>query len=75
VLNRCVDSPEACPLADACPVQREWTRLTHNLEADLATVRFSELATTLERHVTDHGYPSTVRAGDELPVRPGRRRE
>ena len=75
VLNRCVDSPEACPLADACPVQRQWTRVTRNLEADLATVRFSDLATSLEQRVSAVGYPPVVRAGDELPVRPGRRRD
>jgi Rrf2 family protein len=75
VLNRCVDSAEACPLSDACPVQRQWTRLTRNLEADLATVRFSDLATSLEQRVATVGYPPVARAGDELPVRPDRRRD
>lgn len=75
VLNRCVDSPEACPLSDACPVQRQWTRVTRNLEADLAAVRFSDLATSLEQRVSAFGYPPVARAGDELPVRPDRRRD
>ena len=75
VLNRCVDDPQACPLTDACPVHRQWTRVTRNLEADLATIRFSDLATTLERHVTTHGYPSPVPPGEELPVLPDRRND
>ncbi len=74
VLNRCVAIPEACPLSDACPVQRQWTRITRNLKEDLAKVRFSDLATSLERHVSVDGYPSATGAGDERRVSAGRRR-
>jgi Rrf2 family protein len=56
VLNRCVDNPKACPLAATCPVQRAWTQATRSLEATLATVRFDQLATHLERGVTGRGY-------------------
>jgi Rrf2 family protein len=44
VLNRCVDQPAFCPLAEVCPVQRVWTRLTRELEASLEAVRFDKLA-------------------------------
>jgi Rrf2 family protein len=57
VLNRCVDSPAACPLSSACPVNRAWTDATRQLEGSLAGVRFSDLATRLESHVAHHGYP------------------
>jgi Rrf2 family protein len=73
VLNRCVDVPEACPLAESCPVQRQWTQLTRNLEAELANIRFSELATSLEEHVTHHGYPPAESANGGLPTRKHRR--
>ncbi len=49
VLNRCVADPPSCPLSSHCPVQREWTRLTRQLEAGLAAVRFASLARRLER--------------------------
>jgi Rrf2 family protein len=75
VLNRCVDVPEACPLAESCPVQRQWTRVTRNLEADLAKIRFSELVTNLEEHVTHHGYPPAGTADGGLPTRRPRRGE
>jgi Rrf2 family iron-sulfur cluster assembly transcriptional regulator len=74
VLNRCVDVPEACPLSVSCPVQREWTRVTRNLEADLESIRFSDLVTNLEAHVTHHGYPSADAPGAALPTLKGRRR-
>ena len=47
VLNRCVDTPSACPLAAACPVQCAWTDATRALEERLAAVRFSTLAAGL----------------------------
>jgi Rrf2 family protein len=49
VLNRCVDTPSACPLAAACPVQCAWTDATRALEERLETVRFSDLAAGLAR--------------------------
>jgi Rrf2 family protein len=55
-LNHCVDNPKACPLAAACPVQRAWTDATRQLEATLGAVRFDQLATRLERGVTERGY-------------------
>jgi Rrf2 family protein len=75
VLNRCVNDPPVCPLADVCPVQRQWTRITANLEADLLAVRFSDLAPSVERRVTTNAYPSADRAGDEAPARPSRRND
>lgn len=75
VLNRCVDTPHSCPLSTACPVQREWTRVTRNLEADLTTVRFSELASSLEQSISHHGYPPADTAGGDLPVLQRRRGE
>ncbi len=68
-LNRCVDNPKACPLAAACPVQRAWTDATRQLEATLAAVRFDQLATRLERGVTERGY-----AREELLRKAGSRR-
>lgn len=55
-LNHCVDNPRACPLAAACPVQRAWAEATRQLEATLGAVRFDQLATRLERGVTERGY-------------------
>jgi Rrf2 family protein len=49
VLNRCVDTPQACPLAAACPVQCAWTDATRALEERLEAVRFSDLAAGLAR--------------------------
>ncbi len=74
VLNRCVDVPEACPLSESCPVQREWTRVTRNLEADLEKIRFSELADKLEEHVSHHGYPPSDAPAGSLPTRQRHRR-
>jgi Rrf2 family protein len=55
VLNACVDTPRSCPLAAECPVQRAWTGITRNLEADLAAVRFSQFAGRLETPVAETG--------------------
>ena len=62
VLNRCVDSPSACPMADSCPVQAAWTDVTRTLETSLADVRFDRLANRFEGHITAHGYPRAQRA-------------
>jgi Rrf2 family protein len=43
-LNRCVDEPHTCPLAEQCPVQRAWTDATRELERHLSSVTFAELA-------------------------------
>lgn len=48
VLNRCVDEPRTCPLSATCPVQRQWTLLTHQLEAAMGGVRFDVLAGRLD---------------------------
>lgn len=63
VLNRCVDSPRACPLSASCPVNGAWTGITRQLEASLAAVRFDRLATGTEGHVTAHGYPAARTVG------------
>ncbi|MGV8042417.1 MAG: RrF2 family transcriptional regulator [Thermoanaerobaculaceae bacterium] len=55
-LNHCVDNPKACPLAAGCPVQQAWTGATRQLEASLEAVRFDQLATRMERGVTERGY-------------------
>jgi Rrf2 family protein len=55
-INACVDTPRACPLAEACPVQRAWTGVTRSLEAELAAVRFDRLADPLEHRVAHSGY-------------------
>ncbi|HPC84309.1 MAG TPA: Rrf2 family transcriptional regulator [Thermoanaerobaculaceae bacterium] len=68
-LNHCVDNPKACPLAARCPVQRAWTEATRQLEATLGAVTFDQLATRLERGVTQRGY-----ARQELLRRAGSRR-
>ncbi len=70
VLNRCVDTPRACPLARSCPVQRAWTDVTRALEASLAALRFDRLATATEGHVTAHGY---AHAASQAARRPGTR--
>jgi Rrf2 family protein len=72
VLNRCVDTPSACPLAASCPVNAAWAGVTRGLEASLAAVRFDRLATGTEGHVTAHGYPGGARPGAP-PARPRRR--
>ena len=57
VLNRCVDSPQACPLTKTCPVQRTWTGATRLLEDYLENVRFDQLSSQLEMKITETGYP------------------
>lgn len=67
-LNRCVDEPQSCPLAVACPVQVAWTEATRRLQESLAAVRFDQLATALERGVTEKGYrrcPSSPEDAEE----------
>jgi len=54
-LNACVDHPGSCPLAEACPVQKAWTRATRSLERELDAIRFHELAGPLEKAVPRHG--------------------
>jgi Rrf2 family protein len=49
VLNRCVDSPHACPLAAACPVTRAWTDATRTVEGHLAGVTFAGLVAAIAR--------------------------
>lgn len=63
VLNRCVDSPSACPLAASCPVNAAWGEVTRGLEASLAAVRFDRLATGTEGHIAAHGYGAARRGG------------
>jgi Rrf2 family protein len=62
VLNRCVDTPSACPLARACPVNAAWSDATRALETSLAAIRFDQLATGTEGHVSAHGYGSARRS-------------
>ncbi len=68
VLNACVDSPTACPLAETCPVQRAWTAATATLAENLAQARFDSLANPAEMHVTRFGYPA--RLGRREPTSP-----
>jgi len=49
VLNRCVAEPGACPLSDACPVQRAWCDATRRLEKHLEGVSFADLSTPPKR--------------------------
>jgi Rrf2 family protein len=75
VLNACVDSPTACPLAESCPVQKAWTRATATLAESLGEVRFDALADPTEMHVTRHGYPARHgRADSAASPSAGRRR-
>ena len=60
-LNRCVATPQSCPLASTCPVQRAWTGATQRLEEYLDGVRFDVLANALETGVTKQGYPRAER--------------
>ncbi len=62
-LNLCVGTPSSCPLADACPVHRTWTRLTRSLEQQMAAVRFDALADPLEHRVAHIGYQQKLDAG------------
>ncbi len=50
-------------------MQRAWTEATRQLEATLGAVTFDQLATRLERGVTQRGY-----ARQELLRRAGSRR-
>ncbi len=74
VLNACVDTPSACPLAVACPVNKAWCEATDTLAASLAKVRFDRLAGSLELSVTRSGYPRGSRRGTPATPPPGRRR-
>lgn len=71
VLNRCVSTPRACPLAVICPVQRAWTDATRTIERQLAGVTFARLATAAERTVSATGYQSRRRSSPSS--RPARR--
>ena len=62
VLNRCVETPQACPLSTVCPVQRTWTGATELLQDYLAGVRFDKLANDLEVNITENGYPQVASA-------------
>jgi Rrf2 family protein len=68
VLNRCVDTPSACPLAEACPVHCAWTGATRALEERLEAVRFSDLAAGLG------GGAGAGRGGGAAPNKPTARR-
>ncbi len=74
VLNACVDTPSACPLAVACPVNKAWCDVTDTLAASLAKVRFDRLAGSAELSVTRNGYPRGSRRGTPATPPPGRRR-
>lgn len=52
VLNACVDTPSACPLAASCPVQRAWTDATRQLAETLGDVRFDRLARPISKSAT-----------------------
>jgi Rrf2 family protein len=73
VLNACVDSPQACPLAVACPVNKAWCEATDSLAASLAKVRFDRLANSTEAGVTRRGYAKTSRRSS-MRASTGRRR-
>ena len=62
VLNRCVDEPSACPLTEACPVQRAWAGATRQLESYLAAVRFDQLTTRSEKLLAEVGYAPETRS-------------
>ena len=57
VLNRCVDTPQSCPLTGTCPVHRAWGGATRLLEGHLASIRFDQLTGDLEEGVVDDGHP------------------
>ncbi len=61
-LNFCVSTPSSCPLVNACPVHRTWTRLTRSLEQELDAVRFDTLANPLEHRVAHLGYQQKLDA-------------
>jgi Rrf2 family protein len=67
VLNRCVHTRSACPLAESCPVQATWTELTGTLEHELAAVRFDRLARGTRGHVAAHRgrHTAHVRSTDQ----------
>lgn len=44
VLNKCVDTPQFCPVTPSCPVHTAWTDATRQVESYLADVRFDRLA-------------------------------
>lgn len=74
-LNVCVGTPSACPMAQACPVHRTWTKLTRSLEAEMAAVRFDQLADPLEHRVAHAGYQQAAqRLRPRRLSRPDRRR-
>lgn len=43
-LNRCVTTPQSCPLSDDCPVRRVWCDATDRVEGYLEGVKFDRLA-------------------------------
>jgi Rrf2 family protein len=57
VLNACVDTPVACPLAVSCPVNKAWCDVTDTLVVSLGAVRFDRLANATELAVSKTGYP------------------
>ena len=73
VLNACVDTPAACPLAVACPVNKAWGDATDVLAASLGAVRFDRLADSAEQAVARAGYPNRPRPASRAAA-PGRGR-
>ncbi len=74
VLNACVDTPVACPLSVACPVNKAWCDATETLAASLAGVRFDRLANAVELTVSSHGYPKQSRRRSSATPPAGKRR-
>ena len=74
VLNPCVDTPMACPLAVACPVNKAWCEATDTLSVSLGAVRFDRLANATEAAVATDGYPRRSGRRSQPSPPAGRRR-
>jgi Rrf2 family protein len=74
VLNACVDTPVACPLAVTCPVNKAWCEVTETLAASLGAVRFDRLANSTELSVARTGYPKRSGARSRPTPPTGKRR-
>jgi len=70
-LNECVHTPNACPFARACPVQKAWTDVSDKLAKHLASIRFDTLITATEGHAAAHAAlrAKSARAAVQRPHR------
>ncbi len=48
-VSECVEAPETCPFASACPVRRRWARLQRLVQRELEGTTFAELAAEARR--------------------------